>query len=197
MQVKPTSLHQFISAFAGVYYTTDLILIWLNVHPIDMMLKVWYSFHHVLCFIGLVAPVFVHESTFDSDFAFIGFFIGEISNPPRCVVDLLQYQIDTQANSSSKPSSQFITVFGSRYNVASLMKKMEVLARTHLILFIIFRFVGVQFVAVSYMHIQHSITAWMGGITLVLSLMAMVVMIQGAVQGPAKVEVEQVTKKVQ
>jgi hypothetical protein len=140
-QHEPTALHQFISGFAGVYYIVDLIIVWLDVHPIEFTLKCWYSVHHVLCWIGLVFPVFYYRSTWDIDLAYVGFWVGEISNPPRCIVDLLEYQIDTQKSASKdKPlPSRFVTILGKRYSVGQLQKTMATLAKIHLWSFVAFR----------------------------------------------------------
>lgn len=108
---------------------------------------------------------------------------GEVSNPPRCIVDLLQAELELANDrlpAESRPLSHLV-LFGSRYSVRSLYKQMDWLQHVHVVSFVIFRVVGCHyFLRVVWPYASLGITNLTGGVTLVLSLMAVVVMMQGA-----------------
>jgi hypothetical protein len=174
---------------------------WMHVHPISLTLKVWYSIHHVLCFIGLTAPVFYYSNAWDLDLAYVGFYIGEISNPPRCIVDLLEFEIEAQSAATSTSAQQLtsksthtsgetpvaptpphvVHLFGRSYSVPLVRSLLRSCAQVHLALFVLFRFVGAQyFVSVVWAYATLQATMWTGSLTLALSLVAMVSMINDA-----------------
>lgn len=78
-------------------------------------------------------------------------------------------------------SKQSVALYdGRRYSVPRLLRLCDTLASYNLVLFIIFRFVGIRYyLAVVVPYCNYAVTSWMGGTTLALSLMAMVVMLQG------------------
>ena len=106
---------------------------------------------------------------------------GEVSNPPRCVVDLLQAAIDASNDALPKGSAPVkqVRVLGQNRSVKSLQSLMDSLQQVHLGLFVAFRVVGTHyFLAVCWPYAALPVTLWSGGVTLVLSLMAVVVMLQ-------------------
>jgi hypothetical protein len=240
---EPSPLQCFIAAFSGLYYIVDFVLLFCHVHPLSWAHKAFFALHHVFCFIGLTVPAFgfrmvgfnVHPSALDCTLAFIGFFLGEISNPPRCVVDLLQYQIDAQrdawararglANQPLQEEKQNtaaiaggpseLTLFGRSYSMRTVKDLMNSLQNIHLGtcstrgvaltnhrdaasfhscpslsllvvvvcagMFIAFRFVGVHYLLrIVWSHAELGCTRVAGGVTLALSLLATLVMLQDA-----------------
>jgi len=188
---SPTVLHQFIAAFSGCYYAVDFVLLFCDVHPLSWTHKAFFTLHHIFCFAGLTVPAFVQPSALDCTLAFVGFWLGEISNPPRCVVDLLQYQIDvqhdawTRRNPSEKDARAGgptqLVLMGRSYAIRSVKRQMISLTNTHVAMFIAFRFVGVHyFLKLVWPYAALECTRITGGVTLVLSLAAVVAMLQGA-----------------
>lgn len=108
---------------------------------------------------------------------------GEISNPPRCIVDLLQAEMEI-ANDRLPAQAQPLThldLFGKRRSVRAIYRWMDWLQHVHVVAFIIFRVVGCHyFLRVVWPYASLPITNLSGGITLLLSLMAVVVMLQGS-----------------
>ena len=202
----------------------SLDLQWCNVHPLSMMEKLWFTVHHIFCFVGLTFPPFVHSNALDTVLAFTGFWFGEVSNPPRCVVDLVQCMIDDQtekhvarsagakASSSNSrsadgngvasgngshdgsgsgvalstpvvtaPALSHVRLLGRSVPMSSVKVGLASLLQWHIGLFMAFRIVGVKFMYyVVWPFASLPVTNVTGAVTLVLSLMAVVVMLQGA-----------------
>jgi len=213
----PTHLEIIVAIVAGTYYFTDFVLMWFNVHPLTLNVKLWFTLHHIFCFIGLILPTVVYLSALDTVLAFGGYWMGEISNPPRCIVDLIQAEIDlekaehvkrikkvddaangtngstkggTNGNgnsgngvSSSQPMTH-ATVWGNSWPLTTLEKTMASLLTFHLIMFIVLRFLGTHYMyEFVWKQAELNVTLVGGGITTILSWMAVVAMLQGARAG--------------
>jgi len=215
----PTQLEMIVAIVAGTYYFTDFVLMWLNVHPLTINVKIWFTLHHIFCFIGLIMPTIVYLSALDTVLAFGGYWLGEISNPPRCIVDLIQVEIDlekaqwvkrrkkvdsdenngahgdhggasTKGNGngsnggSSKSPMTHATFFGHSWPLTTLEKTMSSLLTFHLIMFIALRFLGTHYMyEFVWKQAELNVTLVGGGITTILSWMAVVAMLQGARAG--------------
>lgn len=200
---------------------------WCSVHPLSLIEKLWFTVHHVFCFVGLTFPPYVHHNALDTVLAFTGFWIGEVSNPPRCVVDLVQCMVDAQTEThvaahgrsakangsnsasangsgngvasgngshdgsgsgvalsspvSSAPPLSHVRLLGRSVPMSSVKAGLASLLQWHVGLFMAFRIVGVKFMYyVVWPFASLPVTNVTGGVTLVLSLMAVVVMLQGA-----------------
>jgi hypothetical protein len=191
---QPNFLAQLIACVAGTYYVTDLVMTLGNVHPLSFNVKAWFTLHHIFCFIGLVWPTLVDKVALDSFLALGGFWVGEISNPPRCLVDILQAEIDVQVekheaafrrrggrpDAKPTPLTQVNVPFWGIVRIDPLKKFMASSQNFHVILFVIFRFVGTQYMfQVVWPYAMLKVTNVCGIVTLILSLIALVVMFTG------------------
>lgn len=106
-----------------------------------------------------------------------------MSNPPRCIVDLLQAEMEI-ANARLPDTARPVThidLLGKRRSVRALYRRMDWLQHMHVVSFIIFRVVGCHyFLRVVWPYASLPIINLTGAVTLLLSLMAAVVMLQSS-----------------
>jgi len=203
--LEPSTSMYFLTALGGLYYALDFVGIWCNLHPVPFSFKCWYSFHHLLCMTGLVVPCWLYRSGLDTSLAFGGYFLGEMSNPPRCITDLIRHAVDIRTNGKAPgilamdshmhrmtngpspkaddddapPPTTRIPIWwlcGS-HTLRQLQHLVHNLQLLHVVLFLAFRFIGVHyFVSIVWPHAS-TVTIVTGGLTLLLSIGAVMMML--------------------
>jgi len=105
--------------------------------------SIGYYFHHVVCVIGLFGPVL---NGVDGTIALLGFIGGELSNPPRGIVEFVGYELYAMRERFHELGKDGVKKLGyevkecvEAYN--QVFNLTEMLHNVYFVLFLIFRFV--------------------------------------------------------